>query len=272
MQRTKAITDTYDWLIQLAGPDVVPRNETDPLDVAAQLDIASEAMDPYYAVSTLRKLGQHSEAVLLAHAIPIDSRGAPRRTSVYDALLLAAKVATDELHDPHEALSLLDRAIRFAPDGPSAYEMQILLISELMQQGIDDHSDDAIRRAFAHLPEGTRRSTAHPVTVYLIERAKRLITQGDNELARTILIEANNLAYIWLYDRGSLQWSNIELLLDYGETFQLLGRAAEAKQVLLGVEPSLQRLDVSRQMSSSQLQKYARRLGDLMRRLDDPGW
>ncbi|MFD6168952.1 tetratricopeptide repeat protein [Streptomyces coeruleorubidus] len=230
---------------------------TDPVRLADALDEARRAMDPLVAVRSLRTAGRPRNAVGLAHAALVDSPG-------YPLLILAAEIAHQDLRDPLEALSLLERAVQADPGRPEAYAAQLSIIGGLwavVQGRLAGATDGSFahrllttaRTAFDRLPSDRRRDHAHEMALCLI---------GQGELA-----EANAFVHRWLHDGTTLMWWRLDLMLDYAETFLLLGRLDEAEQVADQVQAGLRRLRENGQMAQRDIHEHGMRYADLVRDL-----
>ncbi|MFF7765990.1 hypothetical protein ACFZC7_05690 [Streptomyces massasporeus] len=231
----------------------------DPSRLADTLDEARRAMDPLVAVGALRAEGRPRKAVGLAHAALVDSPG-------YPLLILAAEIAHQDLRDPLEALSLLERAVQSDPERSEAYTAQLSIIGGLwavVQGRLAGATDGSFahrllttaRTAFDRLPPDRRREHAHEMAVCLI---------GRGELA-----EANAFAHRWLHDGPTLMWWRLDLMLDYADTFLLLDRLDEAEQVAEQVGAGLRRLRENGQMAQRDIHEHGMRYAELVRKLHD---
>ncbi|MFF8016779.1 hypothetical protein [Streptomyces sp. NPDC007929] len=227
--------------------------------LAGILDEARRAMDPLVAVAALRAEGRPRKAVGLAHAALVDSPG-------YPLLILAAEIAHQDLGDPLEALSLLERAVQTDPARSEAYTAQLSIIGGLwavVQGRLAGATDGSFahrllttaRTAFDRLPPDRRREHAHEMAVCLI---------GQGELA-----EANAFAHRWLHDGATLMWWRLDLMLDYADTFLLLGRLDEAEQVAQQVGAGLRRLRENGQMGRREIHEHGMRYAEFVRELHD---
>jgi hypothetical protein len=250
MRRMKPIQAAYEKLLELTGPDAEPRAEADPLDVADLLDRTRDAMNPLTAVRLLREAGQPRQAVDLAHGVLLDGPS-------YDALILAARIAGHDLRAPLEALSLLERAVEADPDRAEAYLEQISIIADGrvgllggLADSFTQRVDGTIRTAFDKLPPQTRREQAHEMAGYLI--------------GRDAVAEANTLVHQWLHDEaGTLMWWRLDLMLDYAETFLLLGHLGSARDLATAVKQALGRLRDNRQLPQLEIHENGMRLARL---------
>ncbi|MEV0372675.1 hypothetical protein AB0I10_23065 [Streptomyces sp. NPDC050636] len=229
----------------------------DPLRLADALDEAHRAMDPLTAVRALRTAGEPRKAVGLAHAALVDGPG-------YPLLILAAEIAHQDLRDPLEALSLLERAVHADPERGDAYTAQLSIIGGLwtvVQGRLAGATDGSFahrllttaRAAFDRLPPDLRRDHAHELAVCLI---------GQGEL-----VEANTFVHKWLHDGDTLMWWRFDLMLDYAETFLLLGRLDAAEQVAEQVRAGLRRVRESGQRTRHDIHEHGMRYADLVRDL-----
>lgn len=257
MRRVEPVRRVRELLRDLTGPRTTRLGDADARDLADALDEARRAMDPVTAVRSLRAAGSPRLAVGLAQAALVD------RPSC-DLLLLAAEIARHDLREPLEALSLLERAVQADPGRSEAYAAQLSIIGGLwsvVQGGLAQATDgsfaqrlnDTARAAFERLPADQRREHAH-------EMARCLIGQGA-------YAEANVHAHTWLHDSGTLMWWRFDLMLDYAETFLLLGRRDAAAQVAEQVRTGLRRLREKREMNAHEIHDHGMRLAALDRRL-----
>ncbi|MFJ5047191.1 hypothetical protein [Streptomyces sp. NPDC088719] len=230
---------------------------TDPVRLAEALDEACRAMDPVATVRSLRAAGQPRKAAGLAHAALVDHPG-------YPLLILAAEIAHQDLRDPLEALSLLERAVRTDPARTEAYAAQLSIIGGLWEivhgrlAGTTNGSFahrllTTAREAFGRLPPDQRREHAH-------EMAVCLIGQGE-------LVEANGFAHQWLHDGTTLMWWRFDLMLDYAETFLLLGRYDAAEQVLEEIQAGFRRARENNHMTQRHIHDNGLRYAELVRAL-----
>ncbi|WP_019068605.1 hypothetical protein [Streptomyces hokutonensis] len=230
---------------------------TDPEQLADALDEARRAMDPVTAVGALRAAGRPRQAVGLAHTALVDCPG-------YPLLILAAEIAHEDLGDPLEALSLLERAVQADPERVEAYTAQLSIIGglwEVVQGRLAGATDGSFAHrllttahtAFDRLPPDLRRKHAHEMAVCLI---------GQGELAK-----ANAFVHQWLHDGDTLMWWRFDLMLDYAETFLLLGRLDAAEQVAEQVQTGLRRVRESGHMTQRHIHEYGMRYAELVRRL-----
>jgi hypothetical protein len=257
MRRVAPVETAYARLLELTGPDPVPRDTTDPLDVAVLLDRARDAMNPLTAIRLLSESGQPIQAVDLAHFVLLDDPS-------YDVLVQAAKIAGPRLGDPLEALSLLERAVEIDPDRAEAYMEQISAIADdrgVLLGGLADsftqRLDETVRTAFDRLPLEAKREQAHKLAGYLIR-------QGA-------LTEANEFVHRWLHDGGTLMWWRLDLMLDYAETFLELGHVTAAEQIVATVKQGLGRLRANRQISQHDSHEHGMRLARLEVRIREAG-
>ncbi len=255
MRRVDPIMAAYRRLLELTGPEDSVREVTDPLAIADVLDGARIAMDPYRTMATLRAENRSAEAVTLAYTVPPGA-------VTYDALLLAAEIASLDLGSSREALSLLDLAVQAAPERIEAYVVQVREISRLSRRQVDAHvareHDATIRAAYDALSSEARRRQAHEFAEYLLVR-------GEPD-------EANTFAYRWLHDdAGALMWWQIGLMLDYAESFLRLHQPESAAQVLAAVKNGLRRLRENGQMPGPEIHRHGLRLADLEIRLRENG-
>lgn len=257
MHLVEPIRAVVERLAVLTGPAAAEPAQEDPLRLADSLDAAGAAMDPVTAVRALRE-GEPRRAVRLAHAA---LRSQP---DSYDVLLLAADIARQDLREPLEALSLLDRAVQAEPRRGQAYLAQLAIIAGLPPTarvpGADDHLarrlNQAAHKAFGQLPSSQRRAHAH-------EMACCLIRHGDD------LTEANTFVYHWLHDGDTLMWWSFALMLDYAETFLGLRRFEEATQVADQVREGLRRVREPGHMSRGEIHEHGMRLAAFVRRLHE---
>ncbi|GAA3160262.1 hypothetical protein GCM10010451_05140 [Streptomyces virens] len=257
MRKVEPVRAVREQLRDLTGRQVAGDHADDPSRLANALDEARRAMDPLAAVRSLRAGGEPRAAVGLAHAALVDR---PR----YDLLLLAAEIARDDLREPLEALSLLERAVQADPGRSEAYAEQLSIIGGLWSvlQGrlarATDNSftqrlDATARTAFDRLPPDRRVDQAH-------DMARCLIGQGR-------LDEANTFVHRWLHDGKTLMWWRFDLMLDYAETFLLLGHDDAAAQVAGEVRKGLRRVRENGEMNPAEIHAHGMRLADLDQRL-----
>ncbi|MEV1077563.1 hypothetical protein AB0I98_04810 [Streptomyces sp. NPDC050211] len=260
MRRVEPVRAVRDRLRELTGPGAANPGSEEAGRLADALDAARRAMDPVTAVRTLRTTANPRMAVGLAHAALVDRAD-------YGLLLLAAEIAREDLREPLEALSLLERAVQADPRRPEAYAAQLSIIGGLWSvlQGrlaqaaagsFMERLNATARTAFQRLPEDQQREYAH-------EMARCLIGQGA-------YAEANAHVHTWLHDSGkTLMWWRFDLMLDYAETFLLLGRRADAAKVAEQVRAGLRRMRDNREMSADEIHEHGMRLAELDRRLGD---
>ncbi|MER6689900.1 hypothetical protein [Streptomyces minutiscleroticus] len=252
MRRVAPVRDVRRLLRDLTGFDPAAAGAADPLHLADILDTARSAMDPVTAVRARRAEGEARLAVGLAHAALVDRPD-------YDLLLLAAEIAREDLRDPLEALSLLERAVQTSSERTEAYAEQLSIIGGLwsvlqgrlagaIDRSFAERLEATARTAFDRLPPAQRRDKAH-------EMARCLIGQGR-------LAEANAFVHRWLHDGGTLMWWRFDLMLDYAETFLLLGRTDAAGQVAQEVRAGLGRVRQNGQMPHQEIHRYGMRLAD----------
>jgi hypothetical protein len=175
-------------------------------------------------------------------------------------LLLAADIARQDLHEPLEALSLLDRAVQAEPGRSEAYASQLAIIAGQPPSGRDSllarRLSQAAHDAFGHLPSGQLRAHAR-------QMARCLIAHGD-------LAEASAFIHHWLHDdNGTLMWWSFDLMLDYAETFLGLRRFDEAAHVLGQVQEGLRRVREPGKMTQREIHGHGLRLAALFVRLHD---
>ncbi|MET7688623.1 hypothetical protein ABZT06_11685 [Streptomyces sp. NPDC005483] len=261
MRRVEPVRAVRDRLRDLTGPGAAYLGVEESGGLADALDAARGAMDPVTAVRSLRTAGSPRMAVGLAHSALID------RPS-YELLLLAAEIAREDLREPLEALSLLERAVQADAGRPEAYAAQLSIIGRLwpvlegsLARAADDsftqRLNDTARTAFQRLPKEQRREYAH-------EMAQCLIGQGA-------FAEANVHTHTWLHDDGTLMWWRFDLMLDYAETFLLLGRRDAAAQVAEQVRAGLRRVRENRGMAPGEIHEHGMRLAAFDRRLLEGG-
>lgn len=215
-------------------------------------------MDPLTAVRSLRDAGEARRAVGLAHAALVDRPG-------YALLLLAAEIAHQDLGEPLEALSLLERAVQADPERTEAYAAQLSIIGgwSAVQVRLAGATDDSYaqrlqataRAAFGRLPHELRREHAH-------DMASCLLGQGE-------LAEANAFVHQWLHDGGTLMWWRFDLMLDYGETFLGLGHLDAATHISEQVRAGLRRVRENGQMDRGEIHEHGMRLADFDLRLHE---
>ncbi|WP_371663786.1 hypothetical protein [Streptomyces sp. NBC_00280] len=258
MRRVEPVRGARERLRDLTGPHGTRWGDTDAGHLADALDEARHAMDPVAAVRSLRAAGSPRPAVGLAQAALVD------RPS-YELLLLAAEIARQDLGEPLEALSLLERAVQADPRRSEAYAAQLSIIGglwQVVQGGLAQATDgsfaqrlnETARAAFQRLPADQQREHAH-------EMARCLIGQGA-------YAEANVHVHTWLHDDGkTLMWWRFDLMLDYAETFLLLGRRDAAAQVAEQVRAGLRRLRENREMNADEIHGHGMRLASFDRRL-----
>lgn len=242
-----------------AGP-----GEPEPGRLADVIDTARHSMDPVTTVRALREAGEPHRALGLAHAALVDRPG-------YDLLLLAAGIARQNLGEPLEALSLLERAVLADPERAEAYEEQLSIIGGLSTagrirppgagpgdaQGADESFAERLKAtataAFERLPPGRRRDHAH-------EMASCLIGLDD-------LTAANGFVHEWLHDGPTLMWWRFDLMIDYAETFLGLGRPDAAGQISEQVRAGLKKVRENGQMARDEIHRHGMRLADFDLRL-----
>ncbi|MGI5457704.1 hypothetical protein ACQEWB_31935 [Streptomyces sp. CA-249302] len=248
----------------LAGPRRTGPGEAEPARLADVLDAARHSMDPVTTVRALREAGEPHRALGLAHAALVDRPG-------YDLLLLAAGIAGQDLREPLEALSLLERAVLADPERVEAYEEQLAIVGGLASAGrgrvsggtgdssgssdSSDSSDSFAERlratataAFDRLPPGQRRDHAH-------EMASCLIGLGE-------LTAANAFVHGWLHDGPTLMWWRFDLMIDYAETFLGLGHLDAAAQISEQVRAGLKKVRENGQMARDEIHRHGMRLAD----------
>ena len=153
MRGVKQVAEVRERLRVLTGARPGEHGEAEELGLAAALDAASQAMNPVTAVRSHREAGDPAKALGLAHAALVD------RPS-YRLLLLAAQIARQDLREPFEALSLLERAVDIDPGRTEAYVEQLSIISGLWS-GASGRMVAPYGRSFA---PGWRRRPARPST------------------------------------------------------------------------------------------------------------
>ncbi|TQM85312.1 hypothetical protein FHX81_7791 [Saccharothrix saharensis] len=231
------------------------RGDVDVTWLADRLQHARDAMDPVAAVQGLRDAGEPEQALSLARAVLVD---APH----YDVLVLAATIAYQDTAAPLEALTLLDRAVEIAPDRVEAYgeQMSVVAIGEvwavvqaLLSDAIDDsftrRLDATVQTAFHRLPRALRGRHAPAM-------ASHLIRQGR-------VREANAFAHKWLHDGKTLMWWRFDLMIVYATTFWLLGRHAQAFQVVGVIRQGLARVRENGSVDIAAIELYELLLGQL---------
>ncbi|MFF4500748.1 hypothetical protein [Streptomyces sp. NPDC001401] len=259
MRRVRSVRAVREELHALTGPRSEEPSEVDPLRLADALDEARRAMDPLTAVRALRTAGEPRKAVGLAHAALVDQPG-------YGLIVLAAEIAHEDLGDPLEALSLLERAVQADPERAEAYPVQLSIIGGLwsvvlgrLAGAADGSFADRLlttaRAAFDRLPPAVRRDHAHELAVCLIGRGE--------------LVEANAFVHQWLHDGDTLMWWRFDLMLDYAQTFLLLDRLDAAKQVADEVRDGLGRVREHGSMARRDIHEHGMRYADLVRRLHE---
>lgn len=259
MRRVEPVRAVREQLRALTGPRTAGKVNLDPLLLSDALDEARRAMDPVVPVRALRAAGEPRKAVGLAQAALVDRPG-------YALLLLAAEIAHQDLRDPLEALSLLERAVQADPERGEAYAAQLSITGGLwsvVQGRLAGATDGSFahrllttaRTAFDRLPPGLRRDHAH-------EMALCLIGQGE-------LREANAFVHQWLHDGDTLMWWRFDLMLDYAETFLLLGRLDAAEQVADQVRAGLRRVRESGRMTQRDIHRHGMRYADFVRDLHE---
>ncbi|MCX4820098.1 tetratricopeptide repeat-containing serine/threonine-protein kinase [Streptomyces sp. NBC_01142] len=259
MRRVEPVRKVLQQLCDLTGPRAAGSGDADPWQLADALDQARRAMDPLTAVRSLRAAGEPRKAVGLAHAALVDQPGSP-------LLLLAAEIAHQDLGEPLEALSLLERAVQADPERSQAYAAQLSIIGGLWSvvqgrlagatNGSFAHRLHATARAaFDRLPPESRREHAH-------EMARCLIGQGE-------LVEASAFVHHWLHDGDTLMWWRFDLMLDYAETFLRLGRLEAAAQIADQVKAGLRRIRESGRMDRRDIHEHGMRYADFVRDLHE---
>ncbi|MFD7339123.1 hypothetical protein ACFV98_24370 [Streptomyces violascens] len=256
MRRVEPVRAVREELGALTGPGAAALDDTAVRRLTDSLDRARRAMDPLTAVRSLRDAGEARRAVGLAHAALVDRPG-------YALLLLAAEIAHQDLGEPLEALSLLERAVQADPERTEAYAAQLSIIGgwSAVQVRLAGATDDSYaqrlrataRAAFGRLPHELRREHAH-------EMASCLLGQGE-------LAEANAFVHQWLHDGDTLMWWRFDLMLDYGETFLGLGRLDAAAQISEQVRAGLRRVRENGQMDRGAIHEHGMRLADFDLRL-----
>lgn len=254
MQRVEPVRAALTQLTRLTCASPSAREHADPADLAVLLEQAANAMNPLTAMRAARDKGDPRQAVDLAHAVLVDD-------PAYDILLLAAQIADKDLDAPLEALSFLDRAVQADPGRAEAYEAQLSVIdasADMLPYGlapdIQSRLDQTLRTAFGKLPPARRRERAHELIGYLIGRGE--------------LREANEQAHKWLHDdAGILMWWKFDLMLDYTETFILLGHRAQALALVAEIKKGLRIVLDNKQMSRTEIHEAGMRLARLERYL-----
>ncbi|MCI3272840.1 hypothetical protein [Streptomyces cylindrosporus] len=240
---------------RLDDPRGTGPGEADPARLADVLDAARHSMDPVATVGSLREAGEPHRALGLAHAALVDRPG-------YDLLLLAAAIARQDLREPLEALSLLERAVLADPERVEAYEEQLSIVGGLSSagrvrlsgagEGSADSFAERLRAtataAFDRLPAGRRRDHAH-------EMASCLIGLGK-------LTAANAFVHEWLHDGPTLMWWRFDLMIDYAETFLGLGHLDAAGQISEQVRAGLKKVRENGQMARDEIHRHGLRLAD----------
>ncbi|TLQ42086.1 hypothetical protein [Streptomyces marianii] len=239
----------------LARPRGAGADDAEPGWLADVLDAARHSMDPVTTVRALREAGEPHRALGLAHAALVDRPG-------YDLLLLAADIARQDLREPLEALSLLERAALADPERVEAYEKQLSVVGGLSSAGrlrLSGAADDSIHSfagrlratataAFDRLPPGRRVDHAH-------EMASCLIGLGE-------LTAANAFVHEWLHDGQTLMWWRFDLMIDYAETFLGLGHLDAAGQISEQVRAGLKKVRENGQMARDEIHRHGVRLAD----------
>jgi tetratricopeptide (TPR) repeat protein len=259
LQKVGAVQRALEAARRLTGPDPRVRSALDPLQLAVQLEACPSAMNPATAVRELREGARSQEAMDLAQAILLDEPS-------YDLLLLAAEIAWQDLGNPLEGLSLLDKAVVTAPRRTQAYADQFALISDLrldiiarLAYAIDpsfaERLDNTMEAAFEHLPAKDRDARAGEMARYLIDRKQ--------------LVRAAQFIYEKLHEGRTLLWWRFDLMLAYAETFLRLDRLDEAKQQVDQIKSGLRRVRRNRTMSEAEIQKYGAEVTQLELRLHE---
>lgn len=257
MHRIEPVQAVLEQLTALTGSEDSEPAPLDPRYLAVALDTARRAMDPVAAIQSLRETKDPRRAIGLAQTV-LD------KEPNYKLLLLVADIADKDLDDPFEAWSLLDRAVELDP-APAEANLELLRIigslwpiGERMRAGSADPAflsriHQMVHAAFDRLPPGSRREHAHEVTRYLIGLGR----PG----------EANDFAYRWLHDGVTLMWWSFPLMLDYAETFALLGRPLEARQVLDQIRDGFSRALEMGQVTRREIHQHGLRLSEIERAL-----
>lgn len=250
MSRTDPVEEVRALLRRLSGPDGRRRSECDPSEVAEAIRSARKAMDPLTALRTLRTEREFRRAVDLAHAVLLDDPD-------YEVMTLAADIASTDLRSPLEALSFLERAVQADPDRTDAYKAQLSLVFEpatsvlsgfhaAVDASFSRRLDQTVKVAFDRLPQRERQERAHDMAAHLLRRGE--------------LAEANVFAHQWLHNGPTLKWWEFDLMLDYGESFRLLGMEEPAEQVAAQVKQGLRRVRENGQMSQREIHRHGMRL------------
>ncbi|MBQ0983777.1 hypothetical protein KBZ10_04410 [Streptomyces sp. F63] len=252
MRRVEQVRAAREALGVLTGLRGAGPGEAEPGRLPDILDTARHAMDPVTTVRSLRDAGEPRRALGLAHAALVDRPG-------YDLLLLAAEIARQDLREPLEALSLLERAVLVDPERAEAHQEQLSIIGALSPAGRVRHAgaagDSFAERlkataiaAFNRLPPGQRREYAHDV-------ATCLIGLGD-------LVTANAFVHQWLHDGSTLMWWRFDLMIDYAETFLGLGHLDAAGHISEQVRSGLKKVREQGHMGRGEIHRHGIRLAD----------
>lgn len=259
MHRTDPIRAALEQLTSLTGAGEPGPADDDPRRLAGVLESACRAMDPVLAVQSLREAGDPRQALRLAQSILVSEQS-------YQLLLDAADIAEQDLREPLEAWSLLDRAAELDPSRATAHVERLRIVTGIcavasrLGTGSAGRSflarlRESAQDAFNHLPPPSRRAHAHEMTCCLIRTGQ--------------LEEANTFAHRWLHDGDTLLWWSFSLMLDYAETFIGLRRLEEAAQVLDGVRWGLDEALEQGKATRREIHPHGQRLGELDRTLLD---
>jgi hypothetical protein len=171
-------------------------------------------------------------------------------------LVLAAEIAKD-MNMPLDALTVLERAVQVDPGRSEAYAEQLSVISDLwtavlglLNDAIDDsftrRLDTTLETAFDRLPESMRGDHAHAMADHLIRRGR--------------VGQANEFAYRWLYEGGTLKWWRFDLMLAYAMSFLLLDRVDQAERLVDVIKKGLAQVRANRSMDPPLVHEYGLRL------------
>ncbi|MDQ3804812.1 MAG: hypothetical protein M3416_13405 [Acidobacteriota bacterium] len=209
---------------KMVARNVKVREAVDPAELAQLLEYFLRRMDPLVAATDLRHLGRSFEAYTLLQDVLLAQDS-------YDLLLLAGKLAGEELHRPLEAVDLFERAVAKSPLRAEAYEAQLKLLARAMElaplrnliAGNADAAaqiDSKLMRDFQHLPAARQQSSEMEAAL-----ARYLVWRGQFDAALKFI-------YGRLLEGQTYMWWKFDLNLLYARALMGLGRLDDARRQL----------------------------------------
>jgi hypothetical protein len=232
------------------------RSRTNPADLSRDLLQWSQRMEAVRAVTDLRVSGHPREALSLLKDILLEHDS-------FDLLLLAGRIAAEDLGHQLEAVDFFEKAMEREPGRPEPYQEQLRAIMPLVTDGIPGELlvllggqgtavaklDALLERDFRRLPAERQAEHEEGMALYLLSRGQ--------------FQDAVRFIHPRLFQGSTWAWWKLGMNLSFAEALTGQGRLGEAAEHLQQMKGKFQKARENRTIPEEEIHRHGRHLAEI---------